>query len=56
MKRSILRKLQGYNQQLLKDFAQFWGTPIPVNNFQWLVPKIRYVKRNTEDNLKESKL
>ena len=26
------------------------------NNFQWLPPKIRYVRRNTEGNVKESKL
>ena len=53
---TILRNLQGFNPQLLKDFAYFWETPIPTNNFQWLIPKKRYVKIKMEDNLKESRL
>ena len=53
---SVLRKLQAYKLQLLKGFNQFWGAPISRNNFQWLYPKIRCVARNTEDNVKESRL
>ena len=52
VKSSVLRKLQAYNPQLLKDFIQVWGTPISRINFQWLLPKIRYEKRNAEGNVK----
>ena len=56
MKSYVSRKLQVYNPQLLKDLAQFWGTSISKNDFQWLLTKRRYVKGNTEGNVKETKL
>ena len=34
----------------------FWGTPIPRNDFQWLLRKIRNVKWNAEGNVKQGKL
>ena len=34
----------------------FCGTPISRNKFQWLLPKIRYVKWNAEGNIKQGKL
>ena len=46
---------KAYYPQLLNDFAYFLGTHISANNFQWLLPKIRYEKWNTEGNVKESK-
>ena len=52
MKSSVLQKIQVYKPQILKDFTYFWGTPISRSNFQWLLPKIRYVKQNTEGNVK----
>ena len=39
-----------------KIFAYFWGIPISKINFQWLLPEIRYIKRSTEENIKENEL
>ena len=55
MKSSVLRKLQVYNLKLLKDLLSFRNTYFK-EQFSVTASKIRYVKRNTEGNLKESKL
>ena len=41
---------------LLMKSSVFWGTPMSRNNFQWPLPKIRYVTWNTEGNIKQSKI